>query len=103
MFKNLIISIFTILITASYTLADPIPVFCLAGWIDACKGYSSATEYNKSAEKYTKKYNLVNNTINEYDNSALRVTKKYSLDNNTINEYDNSALRITKVYTLSTQ
>ena len=84
MFKNLIITIFTILITATYTLADPIPVFCLAGWIDACKGYSSATEYDYSKEGISKRYSLSGSDIFVYDKNNNR---KYSISGTNIFEY----------------
>ena len=84
MFKNIIISIFTILITASYTLANPVPVFCLAGWIDACKGYSSATEYDYSKEGISKRYSLSGSNISVYDKNN-NIT--YSISGTNIFEY----------------
>ena len=96
MFKNIIITIFTILITASYSLADPVPVFCLAGWIDACKEFSTATEYNRSKLSTTKRYNFQDTNITEYDISKRATTKRYNLNADCITEYDISKRATTK-------
>ena len=44
--KYLLICVFTQLLMADFSFADPVPVFCLAGWLDyeCCKGISRIRE-----------------------------------------------------------
>ena len=88
MFKNIIITICTILVTASSTLANPVPVFCLAGWIDACKGYSRIDEDDTSGHTL-KYYRIYNSRIDEDDTSG-HTLKYYRIYNSRIDEDDTS-------------
>ena len=78
MVKNIIITICTILITASYSLANPIPVFCMAGWLDACKFSTTPNNYSASNNYY----------IKEYDYPTDQPLKYYSGSSDYIKEYD---------------
>ena len=99
MFKNLIITICTILATASYTLANPIPVFCMAGWLDACKFSTTPNNYSASNNYYIKEYDYPTDQplkyysgssdyIKEYDYKTDQPLKYYSGSGGYIKEYD---------------
>ena len=98
--KYLLVFVFSQFLMGSSTFANPVPVFCMAGWLNsnaswqqACSGVRTISEKSASGSSL-KKYILNGNTITEkeYVGSSL---KKYILYGNTIieKEYVGSTLK----------
>ena len=99
-YKYLLFFVFSQFLMGNSAFANPVPVFCMAGWLDynanwqkACSGVQSITEKTASGSSL-KKYILNGNTITEkeYVGSSL---KKYILYGNSIieKEYVGSTLK----------
>ena len=78
--KYLLVFVFSQFLIVDMSLANPIPVFCFAGWIDKCKVDSTKT------------------SISEYDNKTYHKLKFYSISGNEISEYDNKTYHKLKFY-----
>ena len=76
--KSIIFLISFITVNNSNSYANPIPVFCLAGWIDNCKGYTGITEYEYAGTPL-KTYSLSGVGITEYEYAGAPL-KTYSVN-----------------------
>ena len=107
MFQKIILCLIFIFYIFSPANANPIPVFCMAGWLDkypnwknACNSISYMTELDYSSERGEKIYKLYPSMITELDYSTERGEKIYKLYPSMITELDYSSERGEKIYKL---
>ena len=110
--KYLLFFVFLQFLSATPSLANPVPVFCLydygfiknsTKWSNACRNIKYIQEYkNGFSTRPYKSYSLENGYIQEYKNGfSTRPYKSYSLENGYIQEYKNGfSTRPYKSYSL---
>ena len=84
---KIIMVLFLNLLVAPLSYANPIPVFCLAGWIEGCKdkGYDDVRTYDAAGNRQNS-YELFGSTIRKYGPGYEKL-KSYDLFGSTISEY----------------
>ena len=88
MLKKIIISIFLLFICNTYSMANPVPVFCLFGWLD-----DVSNEWSNACGK-------INNYIYEADYATDKNLKTYRLLGPYIYEADYATDKNLKTYRL---
>ena len=100
--KYILIFICTQFVIADFSCAAPIPVFCLAGWLNynACKNISYIIERDPASLISEKRYDLYKSYIIERDSVSLTSEKRYDLYKTYIIERDPASLISEKRYDL---
>ena len=75
--KYLLFLVFSQFLMVDFSFANPIPVFCLAGWVDKCTNIRTIIEYEYAGSPL-KTYSITSGNIIEYEYAGSPL-KTYSL------------------------
>ena len=84
--KSVILLTLIINISLVTCYANPIPVFCMAGWVDTCMNHHNVTEYEYAGSPL-KHYSISGSSITEYEYAGGPL-KHYSISGSSITEYE---------------
>ena len=99
--KSVILLTLIINISLLTCYANPIPVFCMAGWVKDCSSVTEIGEYDADTYSKLKFYSTRGSEIGEYDADTYSKLKFYSISGSEIGEYDADTNSKLKFYSIS--